>query len=95
VELCQTKLPDSEGGGIAGGYVASVRVYLEERVMTMLIILNRLRLFGGNFLDEIPINKRGRYYKRRKSVSRRQHDGGFTVNYIRLLFEAEKPVRWS
>ena len=57
----------------------------------------RVRLFGANFLDELPSNERensvANVVNALEGVGRRQHDGAFIINYIRLRFEAQKPTR--
>jgi hypothetical protein len=61
-----------------------------------MLIQNRVRLFGANFLDALPIDEREdaitNVANALEGVGRRQHDGAFTINYIRLRFEARKPV---
>jgi hypothetical protein len=61
-----------------------------------MLIQNRVRLFGANFLDALPIDEREdaitNVANALEGVGRRQHDGAFTINYIRLRFEADKPV---
>ncbi|KAI6094001.1 S-adenosyl-L-methionine-dependent methyltransferase [Hypoxylon rubiginosum] len=54
-----------------------------------------VRLFGANFLELLPTqDQRDAAVKEvvqvLEGVGRRQHDGAFTVNYIRLRFVAQK-----
>ncbi|KAI3326818.1 S-adenosyl-L-methionine-dependent methyltransferase [Xylariaceae sp. AK1471] len=56
-----------------------------------------VRLFGANFLEILPSqDQRDAAVKEivevLESVGRRQHDGAFTVNYIRLRFVAQKDL---
>ncbi len=55
----------------------------------------RVRLFGANFLEILTTpEQRDKAVKEvvevLEGVGRRQHDGAFTVNYIRLRFVAQK-----
>ena len=62
----------------------------------MILISNRVRLFGAKFLDELPSDNREdaitSIVNVLEGVGRRQHDNAFTINYIRLRFEAKKPA---
>lgn len=56
----------------------------------------RIRLFGEPFLQLLPTTEaRDAAVKHAvdvlEAVGRQQHDGSFTVNYIRLRFVAQKP----
>lgn len=55
-----------------------------------------VRLFGAKFLDELPSDNRKdaitSIVNVLEGVGRRQHDNAFTINYIRLRFEAKKPA---
>lgn len=55
-----------------------------------------VRLFGAPFLDllateELRESAVGEVAQVLEGVGRRQHDGAFTINYIRLRFVAQKP----
>ena len=56
----------------------------------------RIRLFGAHFLEELKSDPEREdavtnMVEALEGVGRRQHDGAFTVNYIRLRFIAQKP----
>lgn len=56
----------------------------------------RIQLFGANFLDELKSDPEREdavtnVVEALEGVGRRQHDGAFTVNYVRLRFIAQKP----
>ncbi|OXV05565.1 hypothetical protein Egran_06667 [Elaphomyces granulatus] len=56
-----------------------------------------VQLFGANFLEELKSDSEREEAVKNvvealEGVGRRQHDGGFSINYIRLRFEAQKPV---
>jgi hypothetical protein len=56
----------------------------------------RVKLFGASFLDELKSDGERddavtNVVEALEGVGRRQHDSGFTINYIRLRFVAQKP----
>ncbi|KAI1761212.1 S-adenosyl-L-methionine-dependent methyltransferase [Hypoxylon sp. FL1150] len=56
-----------------------------------------VRLFGANFLELLPTQEQkdaavNEVVQVLEGVGRRQHDGAFTVNYIRLRFAARKDL---
>lgn len=58
--------------------------------------LIRVRLFGAPFLDvlateELRESAVAEVAEVLEGVGRHQHDGAFTINYIRLRFVAQKP----
>ena len=60
-----------------------------------LISLYRVKLFGRHFLDELESDVERKkvvdnIVEALEVVGRRQHDGAFTVNYVRLRFMAQK-----
>lgn len=76
-----------------------VRIYVYRVVwfLTRLVANRyRIRLFCEPFLQVLPtVEARNAAVKHAvdilEGVGRHQHDGSFTVNYIRLRFVAQKP----
>lgn len=59
--------------------------------------LPRIKLFGENFLEKLPTAETreaavDHAVSVLEAVGRQQHNGSFTVNYIRLRFVAQKPL---
>lgn len=56
----------------------------------------RIRLFGANFFELLDEEKKEKAIRQvvdvLEAVGRRQHDGSFGVNYIRLRFIARRPL---
>jgi hypothetical protein len=61
-----------------------------------LYLLDRIKLFGANFREVLGSDQEWEeavddVVAALESVGRQQHNGAFTVNYVRLRFVAQKP----
>lgn len=66
-----------------------------DKLLTLYLMAYRICLFGEPFLALLPTTEaRDAAVKHAvevlEAVGRQQHDGSFTVNYIRLRFVAQK-----
>ena len=104
VELRQTTLTEGEGGGIRGWSVTPTLTATRRHGPTKYKWLGqastdgnaRIKLFGANFREALDSDEEWEAavdsaVTALEAVGRRQHDGAFIVNYIRLRFEARKP----
>ena len=92
VDLRQTTLTTHDEGGICGWCVYRAIPTEDSRSFHSY----RIKLFGAEFRKVVASDNEWESVvndaaQALEAVGRRQHDGAFIINYIRLRFEAQKP----